>query len=179
MNERLLFLLQERKAGALVLGNFITSGKRIEGALFGFSTEIVESHFLTAAKFLEAMMKEVGFTAFLADDAECHDVGSFRLLGVDAVGELNESGLRECGVSAVLRNSLQGAGSDLDGHELLEFRHPDALGAKVGRKVAGCHGGDVHADAALLLGETSAVDLGAADGTRTCDRALSGHNKIC
>ena len=179
MNERLLFLLQERKAGALVLGNFITCGKRIEGALFGFSTEIVESHFLTAAKLLEAMMKEVGFTAFLADDAECHDVGSFRLWGVVAVGELNESGLRECGVSAVLRNSLQGAGSDLDGHELLEFRHPDALGTKVGRKVAGCHGGDVHADAALLLGETSAVDLGAADGTRTCNRALSGHNKIC
>jgi hypothetical protein len=79
---RLLLLLEKGKAGALVLGNLVTGGQRVERTLLGLSSEIIESHFLTAAEFLKAMVEEVGFSAFLADNAECHGVFSFRMLGV-------------------------------------------------------------------------------------------------
>jgi hypothetical protein len=82
LKDRLLLLLEKGKAGALVLGDLVTGGQRVERTLLGLSTEIIEGHFLTAAEFLKAMVEEVGFSAFLADDAECHGVFSFRMLGV-------------------------------------------------------------------------------------------------
>ena len=102
---------------------------------------------------------------------------SFRGLFVGG-GVLDESGFREGRVGAVLRNGLQGAGRDLHGHELLEFGNPDALGLEIRGEITRGHGSDVHADAALLLGETATMDFGTAHRAGTCDGALSGHNEI-
>jgi hypothetical protein len=66
----LFLLLQERKTSALILGDLIASGKCIDSSLLGLTTEVVKSYLLTATKFLEALMKEISFAAFLADDAE-------------------------------------------------------------------------------------------------------------
>jgi hypothetical protein len=66
----LFLLLQERKTCALILGDLISCRKRIDSALLGLTTEVVKSYLLTATKFLEALMKEISFAAFLADDAE-------------------------------------------------------------------------------------------------------------
>jgi hypothetical protein len=73
-NLNLFLLLQKRKSGPLVLGDFITGWKCIKSTLFGLATEIVESHFLTTTKFLKTMVKEIGLSAFFANDAECHSI---------------------------------------------------------------------------------------------------------
>ena len=91
---------------------------------------------------------------------------------------LDQTGFRKRGVSTILRNGFQGASRDLNRHEFLEFRNPDALGAKVRGEIAGRHSGDVHTDATFFLGETSAMNFRTAYGTRTGDGALSGHNEI-
>jgi len=81
-------------------------------------------------------------------------------------------------MGTVLRNCLQGTGRNLNGHKLLEFGNPDALGAKIRGKVTRSHGSDMHANTTFFLGKTSAVDFRAAHWARTGNRALSGHNEI-
>ena len=94
------------------------------------------------------------------------------------LGLLDQSCFREGGVCTVLRNRLEGAGGHLDSDEFLEFGNPDALGLQVRGEIARGHGGDMHADTALFLGETATMDFRTANGAGTCDGALSGHNEI-
>ena len=69
---RLLLLLQERKTGLLVLGDFVTGRQRIESALTRSAGEVIESHFLAATQLLEAMVEEVSFAGLFAVNAEGH-----------------------------------------------------------------------------------------------------------
>jgi len=105
-------------------------------------------------------------------------MGSFGWLGVWGWVILDETGFREGCVGTVLRNGLQGAGRHFDGHELLEFGNPYALGLQVRIEVSGSHGSNVHTDTPLLLGETATMDFRTANWAGTCDGALSGHNEI-
>src|SRR5687768_4446035 len=78
-------------------------------------------------------------------------------------------------VSTILVDGLQRARGQLYGHELLQFRDPNPLVLQVRQKVARGRGGHVLTDAALLLGQTTAVNFPPAKGLGSSDVTDSAH----
>ena len=81
----------------------------------------------------------------------------------------NNAGLLQCSVGAILVDRLKTARSYADTHELLQFRHPNALMVQIGRENARyvfCH---VPANSTLFLGHTASMNDAASRGSGTCD----------
>jgi len=99
-----------------------------------------------------------------------------RTIGPDAAAKpplLDQPGFAQRFQSAVFGDRLEGPGGRLDGHELLQLGNPDALGFQIWAEEPWGHCRHVHADAALFLGQTPAVNLRSADGLSPCNAALS------
>lgn len=75
-------------------------------------------------------------------------------------------------LSTIFGDRLEGSGCGFHNHELLEFRDPDAFGFEIGLVPAGCDRRDVHADAALFLGQSAPVNLRSARGRGSCNFAF-------
>jgi hypothetical protein len=71
----LLTLFEKGKPGALVLGNNVTGRQGIDGRFTGHTGEIIQGDFPPAFELLETAVKEIGFSGFLALDAEGHGFG--------------------------------------------------------------------------------------------------------
>src|SRR5436305_4827945 len=83
------------------------------------------------------------------------------------LSELDRAGFFQRFVSAVLIDRLQSAGGHADAHELLQFRHPDAMFVQVRYEPARHIFGYMPANAAFFLGHTAAANGTAAYGFRT------------
>ena len=71
---------------------------------------------------------------------------------------LDETGTLQGLVGTVFREGLESPRGRLDGDKLFQFGHPDALGFQIRLKETRGDGRDVHADAALLFSQATAVD---------------------
>ncbi len=86
---------------------------------------------------------------------------------------LDEAGLPEGGVGAVLVDGLEGLAAGLDLHIFPEFGNPDPLLLEIRRDRALDGLGHVTTDSALLLGQTGTVDATAHAGAGSSDTANS------
>jgi len=77
---------------------------------------------------------------------------------------LDCAGFLERGVSAILVDRFETSRRQANPHELLQFRHPDAVRVQIGTKNARHTFRNVLADAAFLLGHAAAVNEAAAHG---------------
>jgi hypothetical protein len=87
--------------------------------------------------------------------------------------ELDNPGLFERCVRAVLIDRFKSARCNANAHELVKLRHPDAVFVQIWPKDPGhvfCH---MTANSALFLGQTAPVNNAAARRPRSCDTANS------
>jgi len=90
-------------------------------------------------------------------------------------GGLDEPGLLQGGIGPIFRHRFYRPGRELDGHEFLQFRHPEPSSLEIGNKETRCICSDVTTDAALFLRHTAAVDYVPFRGTRVGDAADFRH----
>ena len=88
---------------------------------------------------------------------------------------LNDASLLQGGICAVLRHGFNCPRGELYDDETLEFRNPETADLEVRKELAGGIGGDVTANAALLLGHAAAMYDVAFRGAGLGDGADSGH----
>ena len=96
----------------------------------------------------------------------------------DQAGVSDDARSLQSGIGPVFRHGFKCAGRQLDGNELFQLADPDALLFEVRFKGARHRFGDVLADAALFLGETTAVNFTAFGGLRVGDAAKFAHTKM-
>jgi hypothetical protein len=89
------------------------------------------------------------------------------------VDRLYDAGFFQSAVGAVFGDGLEGAGSELHGDKLIQFRYPDAARLEIREKSPGNVLGHVPSDAALFLGQAAAMDHVAFCGFRARNTANS------